>query len=97
MRIQRCDRFLEVGRSLEHWSFELDAPRIVVQMDTENLGRVAWRQVRRLRIGDVATIAKQKAITFGTHPLRLSLVQDSPPFLSRAVKYTHWLFSDYSV
>src|SRR5208282_2061318 len=97
MRVERGDGLLEISRGLELRRFELDAAGLVVEVDTQNLGRIARRQVGRLCVGDSAAVAEDQAIAVGAHPLRLTLMQYSPPFFSRTVKQIHWTLSERTV
>jgi hypothetical protein len=90
MRVERGNGLLKIGGRFELRRFEFDSPRFVIEMDAENLGRVAGWQISRLGFRDLPSVAEAKPVSFDLHPLGLTLMEDAAPLFSRSGKYTHY-------
>jgi len=87
--VERADRLLEEGGRDEFRGLELDPPRLVVEMNAENLGRLARREVGRLFLGHRASVHQAQVRSVDRHPLRPSLVQDAAPLEAFAFQDVH--------
>src|SRR4030095_1324745 len=86
---ERGGRFLEIGWGFDLRGAKLDPPRFVIQMDAQDLARIARCQVRCFRLSNPPTVAEQQCVSFRPDPFRLSFVQNPAPFRSWPVEYTH--------
>ena len=89
MGIERRQWLLEVGWRDERRRLELDTAGVVVQMNADDLGRIARRQINRLGIWHQTPVAKPQPVAFRPHPFRRSLMQDAPPLIARAIQHRH--------
>src|SRR5262249_54214619 len=89
MGIQRRRGFLEVGRRLERWRLELDAARLVVQMDADDLRRIARRQVDRGRFLHAPAVPEHQLVAVRRDPAGHALVVDAPELPTRTVEHAH--------
>ena len=74
MAVERGQRLLEVRRRYQLRRLELDAPRLVVQMDADDLRRIARRQIHRIGISHGAAVTQTQQFTVGAHPRRRALM-----------------------
>src|SRR5437588_87496 len=93
MRIESGHRFLEICRSDYRRRLELDAARLVIQVNAEDLRGIARWQIDCFILMDIAAIAEHQPIPVRPYPLGLAFMEDTPPFFSRSVQNAHQLFS----
>ena len=91
MAVQSGRGLLEVGGSDELRRLELQAARLVVEMDAQDLRGLAGREVDGLRLRDAPAVAEHELLARGADPLGTALVQDPSPLLALAREYARHL------
>src|ERR1700733_964152 len=89
MGIQCRVWFLEVCRRGQWWRMEFDAARFIIQMNADDLGRVAWRQIDSIAVANRSSVAQPEHFAFGLDPLRRAFEQNAAPFFARACQDGH--------